>query len=368
VSTPIQGGRPLLRTRILGFPVHLDLSFVLIMAIFGYFPGTTVTRMVIWLLITPLAVLVHELGHAVVARSAGAAPEIALAGFGGVTTFSTPRPLSRLRSLSISLAGPMVGLAVGIVLLLVGRQVAPSLEAGGWQDIALTYGIWTCIGWSVLNLLPVLPLDGGQAMRELLPGSPAVRTRRAAMVSVVVAAAVAVAAYLWLQQPFVALFMLFFAVNNAMSLRRPSAPSGSASAQTAQSAQLAQTPEQAVVALLWNSQPAQARQLLSSMPPDTTVDLAVHGAVLALTGDRAQGHALLAQEVQRRPADPNAAALLLLTLTLEHDWDAVFAALAGPTGAVVPASVIERAVQEARGTGREDVAGRLTVLAAQPRG
>jgi len=364
VSTPIQGGRPLLRTRILGFPVHLDLSFILIMAVFGYFPGTTVTRMVLWLLITPLAVLVHELGHAVVARSAGASPEIALAGFGGVTTFSTPQPVSRLRSLSISLAGPMVGLAVGGVLVLVGRQVGPTLEPGGWQDIALTYGIWTCIGWSVLNLLPVLPLDGGQAMRELLPGSPVVRTRRAAMVSVVVAVLVAGAAYLWLQQPFVALFMVFFAVNNAMSLRRTSPAAGGGTP----AAQPAQTPEQAVVALLWHSQPAQARQLLGSMPPDAGVDLAVHGAVLALTGDRAQGHALLTQELQRRPADPNAAALLLLTLTLEHDWDAVFSTLDGPTGQVVPASVIERAVQEARGTGREDVAGRLSVLAAQPRG
>jgi hypothetical protein len=102
------------------------------------------------------------------------------------------------------------------------------------------------------------------------------------------------------------------------------------------------------------------------MPPDAEVDLAVHGAVLALTGDRGQGHALLSQELARRPADPNAAALLVLTQTLEHDWDAVVATLEGPTGSVVPASVVERAVQEARGTGREDVAGRLTVLAGPP--
>ncbi len=357
MSTPIQGGRPLLRARVLGFPVHLDLSFILIMGIFGYRPGVSATWFVLWLLITPLAVLVHELGHAVTARAAGASPEIALAGFGGVTTFSPPGPLSRARSLGISLAGPLVGLAIGAVLLLVDRMVRPSLDTGSWQADALGIGIWTCIGWSVLNLLPVLPLDGGQAMRELLPGTSGVRSRRAAMVSVAVAVGIAAAAYLWLGQPFLALFMVFFAVSNVMSLRSGSAQPGGPNGQRTQ------TPEQEVVALLWQSQPMQARQLLASLPPDAGVDLAVHGAVLALTGDRAQGHALLGQELQRRPTDPNAAALMLLTLTLEHDWDAAVTLLAGPTGPVVPAPVVERAVEEASGTGREDVAGRLAVLA-----
>jgi len=88
VSTPIEGGRPLLRVRVLGFPVHLDLSFVIIMAVLGYYPGVTLRDMALWLLITPVAVLVHELGHAVAARSAGARPQIALAGFGGVTSFT----------------------------------------------------------------------------------------------------------------------------------------------------------------------------------------------------------------------------------------------------------------------------------------
>ena len=37
------------------------------------------------------------LGHAVVARTTGARPAIALAGFGGLTTFEPPRPLSRGR-------------------------------------------------------------------------------------------------------------------------------------------------------------------------------------------------------------------------------------------------------------------------------
>jgi hypothetical protein len=93
------------------------------------------------------------------------------------------------------------------------------------------------------------------------------------------------------------------------------------------------------------------------------VDLAVHGAVLALSGDAAQGHALIDQEIQRRPGDARVAAVLVLTLALEHDWDGLMNTLQGPLGAIVPRSAVDRAVHEARGVGREDVAGRLSHLA-----
>ena len=350
MSSPVEGGRPLLQARLFGFPVHLDISFVIIMAVLGYYPGVTLVAMGLWLLITPLAVL---------ARAAGASPEIALAGFGGVTTYTPPRELSRARSLGISLAGPGVGLVLGFALIAIRQGLGDSLTYDGWQYEAFRIGIFTCIGWSVLNLLPVLPLDGGQAMRELLPGSPQIRSRRAAMVSVVTALLAAAVAYLIFSQPFVALFMAFFAFSNVLTLRQTAAPGPGRRPAAA-------TPEQAVIELLWQNDPGQARQVLESVPPSMSLDLALHGAVLALTGDRLQGHALLTQELQRRPGDPNAAALLVLTQALEHDWDALVSTLQGPVGPTVPPSVIDRAIQEARGTGREDVAGRLQLLGKRP--
>ena len=366
-SNPVEGGRPLLRARLFGFPVHLDISFVIIMGILGYYPGVTLRDMVLWLLITPVAVLVHELGHAVTARAAGARPEIALAGFGGVTSYVPPGPLSRARSLGISLAGPGVGLVLGVVLIVLARGLDYDLGSDQWQASALRIGIWTCIGWSVLNLLPVLPLDGGQAMRELLPGSPPVRAQRAAAVSVVVAGLVAIVAYTQFNEAFIALFMAFFAISNVLALRDSGWRLGG-SAASGHAATGPMTPERVVVDLLWNSEPAKARQVLESLPPDTPVDLAVHGAVLALTGDPDQGHALLAQELERRPGDPNVVAVLFLSLTLEHDWDALIRRLESPLAAGLPPAILERAVLEARGTGREDVAGRLTLLANRPAG
>ncbi len=354
VADDVSGGRPLLRGRVLGFPVHLDLSFVVIMAIIGYYPGVGLRDMVLWLLITPVAVLAHELGHAAAARAAGAEPEIALAGFGGVTTYVPPRPLSRARSIGISVAGPGVGLVMGAILIAIARTVGDGLQDSSWQWSALRIGVFTCIGWSLLNLLPVLPLDGGQAMREFLPGAPAVRQRRATVISVLAGLIAAVLAYIY-GQPFVALFMVLFVISNGLALRTPAGqrPAGGTAGMS---------PEQQVVALLWQNEPQRARQLMASLPGDAQVDLAVHGAVMALTGDREQGHALLNQEIARRPGDPDAAALLVLTQLLEHDWDALVLTLQGPGGAAVPPAVIDRAIEEARGTGREDVAGRLSVL------
>lgn len=349
LNPAVEGGRALLRGRLFGFPVHLDLSFVIIMGILGYYPGVTLRDMALWLLITPVAVLVHEFGHAVVARATGARPQIALAGFGGVTSYVPTRPLSRVWSLGISLAGPAVGLVIGAGLAYL--LATADLDRDSWQQQALFVGKWTTLGWSLLNLLPVLPLDGGQAMRELLPGDPAIRERRAAIVSVVTASLAALVSFAVLNQVFLTIFLVFFAVSNVLALREGRRAAGGE-----------RTPAQAIVDQLWLGEVAQARRLLADRPPDTPVDPAVHGAVLALTGDREQGLAVLDQELRRRPEEATPAALLALTLTLAHDWDRLIALLQGPDAKRVPRPLVDRAIQEARGTGREDVAGRLTVL------
>jgi Zn-dependent protease len=365
-SGPVEGGRPLLKGRVLGFPVHLDLSFVVVMAVLGWTSSTSGVGLIVWLLITPVAVLVHELGHAVVARTTGAKPEIALAGFGGVTSFTPPEQLSRARSIAISLAGPGVGVAIGLALLAVDRSVGDQIT-NEWVWYALRYGIFTSLGWSVLNLLPVLPLDGGQAMREFLPGDPVTRLRRAAGVSIVVAVIAAVLVYLYVGGGlFLTLFLAFFAVSNFLTLRDLS-QNRSVSSDGLRGPRPGQTPETMIVEMLWRNQAERARQVMQTLPDGVRIDLALHGAVLTLTGDPQQGHALLEQEVAQRPGDPNLAAILTLTQALEHDWDALIHTLQGPLGPLIPPPVLDRAMEEARATGRQDVANRLAYLRSTPK-
>lgn len=361
---PVEGGRALFRGRILGFPVHLDASFLVVMAVLGWMSSSSTVQLIVWILVTPFAVLVHELGHAVVARTTGARPQIALAGFGGLTTFTPPREISRTRSIAISLAGPLVGVAVGVVLLLVFETTRDSITSE-WVWYALVYGIFTTLGWSVLNLLPVLPLDGGQAMREFLPGDPVTRLRRAAVVSIAVALLVALGVYLVMpHQLFLVLFMGFFAVSNALTLRDLK-QDRQVGADGQRGPRPGQTPETMIVEMLWRNQAERARQVMLTLPDGVRIDLALHGAVLTLTGEAEQGHALLEQEVARRPGDPNVAAILTLTQALEHHWDGLIHTVQGPLGPLIPPPVLDRAVLEARAVGREDVANRLTFLRSQ---
>src|SRR3954468_17809319 len=272
MSTPAQGGRALLNFRVFGFPVHVDWTFVLFVGLLGWQPGITLQRLGIWLLLAFLAVLAHELGHAVAARMIGAKPSIALVALGGVTTYVPPKQLSRASSLGIALAGPAVGLVLGGALVLVGRSV--DVEPGGLAEYTLLMAIFTTLGWSILNLLPIVPLDGGQAMRELLPGDPETRARRASVVSIVLAVGLA---FFLLVNPawgrFALIFVAFLVLMNVLALRSSSPSASSGRRRDAEAGVDGQA-----VRLLWDGRPADARALLERRPDAGEVDLAVHGA------------------------------------------------------------------------------------------
>lgn len=356
MSTPVQGGRSLARFRVFGFPVHVDLTFVLFVGLLGYSPGVGVSEILIWIVLAFLAVLSHELGHAFAARRIGADPAIALVMLGGVTTYTPPRQLSRLTSLGISLAGPAVGLVIGAVLLVVSRSI--ELDPFGLPAYAMRAALFTTIGWSLLNLLPIVPLDGGQAMRELLPGDPVVRARRASVISIVLALGVAALALL---TPYLGYFALilaaFFVISNVFQLRALGAASGGPSTTT--DAVEPGPVEQEAVQLLWNEQPAAAFSLLERAGSRPAPDLAVDGAVLATNGRRDQGFALLYQEWQRRPGDQRVTFLIALAHLLLHEWTDLSRLLTGPSSAAVPEQLVARAVAAARAAGDEEAAAGL---------
>lgn len=163
---------------------------------------TSVPRVAIWTVVGLASILVHEMGHAVVALALGGRPNVQLMGLGGATDPGLVQRPGRFHSALLSLAGPGAGLVVGFGLLLFAD---PDLDAlgtdRGLAAFTVATALWMNIGWSVLNLIPVLPLDGGRLLTEALPGDPITRSRRAYLVSAVVGGAVAVV-LLGLNQPF----------------------------------------------------------------------------------------------------------------------------------------------------------------------
>lgn len=174
--------------RLFGFPITIHPSFLMVVAILGYisFPEE-IDRVVAFVAIALVAIVAHELGHAFAARSQGTTttPTISLEGMAGLTRYRLQRPPSRAQSLFISFAGPLAGIVLGALIL--ALALSGVVERTPLNDDLILIGLFTTFGWSAFNLLPIVPLDGGHIMTDLLPGSVPVRRRRAAIVSVVVA-------------------------------------------------------------------------------------------------------------------------------------------------------------------------------------
>lgn len=144
--------------RIAGIPVHVDPTIVILAVLLGLGHRSGIL-LGAWVGIVLVSVLIHELGHAFAFRRFGQQPTIVLSGMGGATSGSGGR-LPPARDLVVSVAGPLTPVAVlalpSLYLLRSGLDLSPTVEAV-LEDLFAAN-----VGWSVLNLLPVLPLDGGR--------------------------------------------------------------------------------------------------------------------------------------------------------------------------------------------------------------
>src|SRR5689334_18460423 len=177
------------RLSVAGIPVRIEPTFFLVLVLLGL--PQPWFRVVTWVLIATASVLLHELGHAVAFRAYGVRPSIVLHGLGGLTSGSGE--LTARQRIVVSLAGPLSALVLfGLpAVLLAASGAVPSGEA----HAVLTQVLWINVGWSLLNLVPVLPLDGGQVFLDVCELVTGGRGRRAAeIVSVVLAVVLAVLA------------------------------------------------------------------------------------------------------------------------------------------------------------------------------
>lgn len=175
--------------RLLRIPVILDYSFLLILPLFAYLIGSQLPAYAEligtlgvevdlsgllegatpWLLGLAGAVglfasvLVHELGHAVVARLYGVnVREIRLWFLGGVAQLDE-MPRGRGAEAVVAIVGPITSLGIGALL-----WWAVPVSGGGGFTLILSYLALTNVMLALFNLLPALPLDGGRVLRGVL--------------------------------------------------------------------------------------------------------------------------------------------------------------------------------------------------------
>lgn len=198
------------------FPVRVHLSFLLVTVLIG-FNLNNLFLTLSWVLVVFVSILVHELGHALVAEYYGMFPIIQLYSMGGLTIPGRSRKLTHLQEILLSLAGPVAGFLLGLLVYLGARLLTPAAPELVFQ--ILSQLLWVNIGWGVLNLLPMLPLDGGHVMRNLWQWFRRNSDERTPLIISIGVGVLVIIAALVFGQIFGAMLGFFFTFNNFMALR-----------------------------------------------------------------------------------------------------------------------------------------------------
>jgi len=169
--------------RLFGVEIRVHLTFVFLLAFVwmaesAMKSNSTPGRVLILVAMVFASVVLHELGHALVAKREGLlAKAIILFPIGGIALLddaaasSAPGVLAWKRDIRIALAGPFVNIAIALISSAVVLTWFP--EARLWTEPffhsnhLLRSLVWSNLCLGVFNLLPAYPTDGGRVLRAL---------------------------------------------------------------------------------------------------------------------------------------------------------------------------------------------------------
>lgn len=205
--------------KLFGIPLRIDPTFLVVVALLGATGGRDLAGVVLWIGVVLVSIVIHELGHALTARAFGLSPRIDLHGMGGTTSWRGGARLGWWRHVLVTLAGPFAGFAVGAGVWGLAQWQAPAIAQQPLLSLFVQDALWVNVGWGALNLLPILPLDGGNVVATVLEAVVGPRSRRIAH-GVSAVAAFGIAAFaLWHRELWIALLAGWIAFSNFRGIR-----------------------------------------------------------------------------------------------------------------------------------------------------
>lgn len=203
--------------RLFGIPITIEPWFWITLLIIGTSGSNNMATQDalmftgIFVLVGAISILVHELGHALTARAFGAEPSITLQAFGGFASFPSAR-ITRSQDFLITAAGPFIQIVLGILawIVLVNVNLPTDYSKQLFTDLRDI-----SLFWAIINLVPVLPLDGGRLLAATLGPK---RIRATMIISMVVgglAALLFLAAGMWI----FAAMLVFFAFQSYQTFK-----------------------------------------------------------------------------------------------------------------------------------------------------
>src|SRR5271165_1367653 len=168
--------------RLFGIEIRIHLTFLFLLIFVWSTEAATqdssaALRVLALVAIVFGSVVLHELGHALVARGSGIpAKGIILLPIGGVTVLdevhAIPDPINAWkRDIRVAVAGPLVNLCIAAVSAMAIVSVVPGFPLMAKPLVHLSALlrslVWVNVYLGLFNLLPAYPMDGGRALRAM---------------------------------------------------------------------------------------------------------------------------------------------------------------------------------------------------------
>jgi stage IV sporulation protein FB len=204
--------------QLLNFPIKVHFSFFLIAILLGL-GLNSLPLIAIWVAIVFVSILLHELGHAITSEYYGRAPHIELYSMGGLTISTRYSLLSYPKEILISFSGPLAGFLLGGILFLIQQFAGPFDNF--YLNFIIGQLLWVNIGWGIINLIPILPLDGGSIVRNLYHWLKNPYDERTPLIiSIFFGILAVIAALLVVRSIYMALLAAWLTYNNYTALRK----------------------------------------------------------------------------------------------------------------------------------------------------